>query len=169
MTEGTGAGTSTLAQLVERLAGARAAADAVKAQVAVKQQAFNAEHAELIRAGAEATAHTAQLEEEVRSLAIAQFKKDGKKDVGPGVGIKERGTIAFDESMAKTICAAKGICQTTDLKAFAKIAEASPSDFPFVTFGKEPYATIATDLTKAVAEIQKAAEVPAVATAEVLQ
>lgn len=155
-------GQTSLANIIERLAGARASNATLKAQLDQKSLAFAQANADLLRLVKDTGALITTLETEARTLAAAQFKKDGAKQPAPGLTVNQQTVMTYDQTEARRVCEEKQICLTVDLEKFEKIAAASPDDFPFVKITKEPKVSIARDLTKAVAEIQKAGPVPAV-------
>jgi hypothetical protein len=88
----------------------------------------------------------ADLEEQVRALAVAHFGDTGDKHPHAAVGIKLFTFYDYDPISAKRYCVEHlPTALTLDGRKFERAAEVL--DLDFVKIGKEPRAQIASDLT----------------------
>lgn len=146
----------SLRDAVDRLARARRialmSADTVKQKRAAFEQSI-AEH--LDRAKTDA-AEAAEAEELVRGLALDVFMETENTKPAPGVEIKQFTTLTYDHKQALAWALEHRIALVLDKKTFEKIA---PS-LEFVHVAKDPRATIATDLDKALAVADATAPAP---------
>ncbi len=83
------------------------------------------------------------LKDEVRPLAIAEFKETASKKMWGGIGIQEKSSIEYDEADALGFAHEHGMFLILDKKGFEQAAPALKLDFvkiekvPAVTFPKE--------------------------------
>lgn len=140
-----------LARCRKRLASAKAKFKAHKEQVQASQEWQDLYHVQTMAKEAEANVDTA-----VREIAIAEYKRTvaaGEPDSRPhpAVDIKKRAVIMYDRA-AITSWALVHLPQalTLDIGVFESYAKAVRDTIPVpgVTFGVEPTAAIARDLSK---------------------
>jgi hypothetical protein len=98
----------------------------------------------IISSGAKAKEDLAEAETLLRALTIAAFNTTGEKAPVPGVGIRVRDKLEYDEVAALDWAKSHGLALSLDKRAFEKICKADKPDF--VTVTQEPTATIATEL-----------------------
>ncbi len=94
----------------------------------------------------------AEAETLLRELTIKAYNETGNKAPAPGVGIRERVFLQYENKVAFDWAKAHKIALMLDTKAFEKIAKADPPDF--VKTITEPQATIAGDLEKYITEVK---------------
>ncbi len=83
-------------------------------------------------------------EDVLRALTLKAYAETGDKAPAPGVGIRERTVLTYDNKVAFDWAKAHKMALKLDTSAFEKIAKADPPDFVKIT--TEPQATIATNL-----------------------
>jgi hypothetical protein len=98
---------------------------------------------------ASATNQISDLENELRGLALADYKATGSKKPHPGVGIRVSTKLVYDPAVAldwaKTNVPAALVLDTKTFEGFVK---ASTAPVTFVSIVETPTATIATDLSE---------------------
>jgi hypothetical protein len=90
-----------------------------------------------------------ELENELREMALADFKVTGSKKPHPSMGIRVNLKFVYDPAVA--LDWAKTELRTAlvlDTKAFEAFVKASTVSLPFVEVQQIPSATIATDLSE---------------------
>jgi hypothetical protein len=97
----------------------------------------------------DATQQIDELSEQLRELALADFKATGSKKPHPGVGIRVSTKLVYDPAVAldwaKTNVPAALVLDTKTFEGFVK---ASTAPVTFVSIVETPTATIATDLSE---------------------
>lgn len=97
-------------------------------------------------------------EAELKRNAVALYEQDSStKQIAPGIVIKEVVQVGYDRKKAFNWAVEHKMALTLDEKTFEKIAVTQNFDW-FIAL-KVPKATVATDLFKAVNEIQEAVNV----------
>ncbi len=87
------------------------------------------------------------LDEGIRQEAIKTFAETGNKAPWPGVGIREKTSVAYDPKQAFEWATEHGLALRLDAPVFEQIMRANKADLPFfVRLEVTPQATIATDL-----------------------
>ena len=94
----------------------------------------------------------ALVESDLRALVVKHATETGEKKPAPGVEAKQKTTIEYNAGKAFEWAKETGIALILDEKAFEKIAFAT--NLEFVTKREEFTATIASDLPKALAEVE---------------
>jgi hypothetical protein len=96
---------------------------------------------------------TMEAEVALKQAILAEYEQTGNKHVAPGCGVRE--TTSYEYANAEALARAKehGLALALDTKAFRDLCKADSTRPDFVEVKVEPQATIATDLTEAVAEI----------------
>ena len=85
-----------------------------------------------------------EVEAQLREMALSIFAETQDKQVAPGIGIRVRQALAYDENEAMEWAIKHTLALKLDSSAFEKIAKTN--NLPFVTISEEPTATIATEL-----------------------
>lgn len=150
---------TALMERVQELAAQRATLAAKKAELAERKQAFDNENRELTAEINRISDSIATSEIVVRTVADEVYAANGEKKPAPGVEIKLFETISYDQQAAFAWAQQTKLAlipEQLDVKAFEKIAKATP--LPFVTKGSEARVSIATDLVKALAVAEVTAE-----------
>lgn len=95
----------------------------------------------------------AEAEAKIRSMAIAEYHMTGAKQIAPGVAIRVRKRLQYDDELALNWAIARGRSAVLQLRRaeFEKLAGpwirvAVDDSLHFVTEIEEPTATLATDL-----------------------
>lgn len=156
---------ATRRALLEEKVRALAALREESATHAATVQAARAAHEQSIVAmvaqAKQAAAATEVAEAEVRALGLELYQLDpSQKRIVPGVEVKERAVLEYPMDKAFAWAKTAGLCvipEQLDTKAFAKVAAATTLDF--VTKRTEPQVQLAADLTKALAELDRAGSV----------
>ena len=142
--------------MVVRLNEARRIAEQFKAELAASHNdleiAWKQNEGNKLEALGRATIEVADLEADIRALAVAAYQNDPQKqkDLGYGVGIRIMTRLDYDAKTALGWAQKTGLALRLDTPAFEKVAKAS--NLPFVQSHEEPQATIASDLAKALKE-----------------
>jgi hypothetical protein len=104
----------------------------------------------------------AALESNIRALAVRAFAEGGSLHPVRGVDLRLATVLEYDPAVALGWAKAHGMAlipEALDVKMFEKIAKSAP--ITGVTVSKQPVATIASDLVKALAEPEAADPAPA--------
>ncbi len=83
-------------------------------------------------------------EETLRELILQAYAETGNKAPAPGVGIRERTVLTYDNKVAFDWAKSHKMALKLDVPNFEKIVKADCPDFVKIT--TEPQATIATEL-----------------------
>jgi len=94
----------------------------------------------------DAKADCQEAEEKLREAALQIYAKVGDKAVAPGIGIRVRTVLSYDNQEALGWATEHKLALKLDTSTFEKIAKTS--NLPFVAITEEPQATIATELIK---------------------
>jgi hypothetical protein len=141
--------TTPLAEQVRVVATARQREAEVRDALDAARAMWEVANAEMIAAAASAKRDREAAETACRALALAHFAETGEKKPTPGVEIKERTSLSYKaEDAFAWGKEANGLCilpESLDVKAFEKVAKATP--LPFVTITHEPSAQLASDLS----------------------
>jgi len=105
---------------------------------------FQTTHCEFLGDVVVAATVVSEAEDKLRELTLQAYAETGNKAPAPGVGIRERTILTYDNKVAFDWAKAHKMALKLDTSAFEKIAKASPPDFVKIT--TEPQATIATNL-----------------------
>ena len=117
---------------------------------------FRKEHQHLYDAEAAFREECASLDNMVRAAAVAFFKTNptnSKKEIVPGVGIRVTTNYKYDSQAALNWAQEHKMCLTLDSGAFKTICKSESTRPDFVEVEETLGATIATDLERAVAEL----------------
>ena len=145
--------TDTITETLRRLHEARNLHASLSERLNEAQALHDAEWGNEIQGRGASKAMVAMLELEVKALALAAYEATGNVSPASGVLVKLFDTQEYDGAKALEWAREKRMALTPeclDVKAFEKIAEATPLDF--VTYSKTPKPTIATDLSKHLTE-----------------
>lgn len=119
---------------------------------------FDIENKELKEWAASLAQRVTVAEAELKRNAVALYEQDqSTKQIAPGIVIKEVVQVGYDRVKAFNWAVEHKMALTLDEKTFEKIAVTQ--DFDWFIALKVPKATVATDLFKAVNEIQEAVNV----------
>lgn len=142
--------TDILRQQIAEVARRRAERDEHKARVAALRAQFEADIAPLVEEAQIAAQACSESEEAARQLVVAIYETTGEKKPLEGAAVRVSTKLQYDKEEAFAKAKAMGVAivpETLDVKAFEKIAKASPDSFPFVQVVEEPSATLASDLS----------------------
>lgn len=140
---------------LHRLRGALAAA---KNLWNAKAAQFDIDNKEIKESAASLAQQVTIAEAELKRNAVALYEQDSStKQIAPGIVIKEVVQVGYDRKKAFNWAVEHKMALTLDEKTFEKIAVTQ--NFHWFIALKVPKATVATDLFKAVNEIQEAVNV----------
>lgn len=122
--------------------------------VNILKEEWESTHASTIEAAKKAFIQQRDAEENLRRLTLEAYAETGSKSPAPGLGIREVQKLVYEDSVAQLWGYEHGMALQLDKRAFEKIAKATPLDF--VVILPEPQATIATDLSEAVKQLEEA-------------
>jgi len=109
----------------------------------------------LLKSIEEANALVSAAETNLRELTIKAYQETGNKTPAPGVGIREVTKLEYDAKEAFNWAVEHKIMLKLDTPAFEKMAKMAPETRPgFVKVHTDPQATIATDLSKILQEVE---------------
>ena len=151
MTSVPAAPTTSLADLVISLHNARGGYGQFATRLAEAREAFEEQNRQLIELTASSKTLVETIERQLRIRAVEVYESTGKKQVAPGIAIRIEKVVAYDPAAALTWAKAHGLALTLDAAAFEKIAIASGVPIEGVKVSEQPKATIARDLSEAVA------------------
>jgi len=134
---------------VKRVANARAGLAEFQAALKAKQDAFDAENAQLLQLTGQARATVAAEEQALRAFAVTEYRATGETHPAPGVSIKLVKTVDYDVDEAFAWAKTQGMALKLDEAALKKIAIATPITCAVVD--EVPTAVIAQDLAKVLA------------------
>ena len=143
---------STLLTHVQAVALLRRETASIEAVLDEKHRVFEENNADLLTRKKELGELLHTSEAQLRAAAEATYRETGEKAPAPGVKIQIRTGLQYSEPEAFAWAKQAGIAvlpEKLDVKAFEKIAKATP--LPFVQAVETPAATIATDLDAALA------------------
>lgn len=139
---------ASLTDQVRELHEARQSYADAKEEVRKAQERFNLEHADILKAEADARDAVNVLESCIRINALNVY--DGaNKAVCPGVNVRVLSEYRYDPTEAFKWAKEHGLCLTLDGKAFKDICQSDSTRPDFVAVDERPTATIASDLGKA--------------------
>lgn len=157
---------TVLTDLVKALAQARADAQAAQAAYQDAKAAFEAQHADAIAAMRATAARVEELDAQVRATTLdlwrgAMASGQPKPQLAPGVTVKMFTVLKYGRDKALAWAAERKIALALDVKAFegyAKVSDASgrlaqDGLEPWLVVDEEPRAQIATDLNKALGQV----------------
>ena len=107
---------------------------------------FMSRHTDFFADVATASSEVGIAEEALRQMAIDFYAETGEKQVAQGIVIKVGTSIEYSKDDAMAWALDHKLAIQLDVKAFEKMAKASPNGFGFVEITPEPKATIATEL-----------------------
>ena len=142
----------TLQEQIHKVAVARQKAHDLSKMKKDSYLRWMAAEGELLDAETEAAQECAQAEETLREMTLAEYKVTGNKKPAEGVGVKVGTRLEYDTNKAYVWATEHTMALTLDVKIFESYAKAAPHVLDFVTITEEATATIATDLSKVVAE-----------------
>lgn len=163
--------TDILRQQLADVAARRELAETLTADVNAKYKAFEQTIAAELAAAATARNALAEAENGARALIVAIYQTTGEKQPAEGAAVRLTTKLQYDKDEAFAKAKAMGVAivpEALDVKAFEKIAKASPDSFPFVQVVEEPSATLASDLSVYLATAP-ARDIVEVATSEVAE
>jgi hypothetical protein len=137
---------------VAALARARRIATDAASRVKQLREAFETSIAEDVHIAKQASATVEHDETALRAIVAEHYKLTADKRPSAGIEVKTRSTLRYDRDAAFAWAKETKMAlvpESLDVKAFEKIAKATP--LPFVQTVDEPMVTIATDLDKALA------------------
>lgn len=151
--------TAILADAVRALAFARATHAELADELRDKRAAFELEHRDLVTRAKAAAAAVDAADTSLRALTLAHYANTKEAKPCRGIEVKSRDTMSYDgrhalEWARETKLALKP--ESLDVKAFEKIAKATPLDF--VTYESEPQIYVASDLSEVLASETLAGE-----------
>jgi len=136
-------------QLVERVYKLRQVVADASSVLAERRRQWEEQNQTLLNASKALQSDLVQAETDLRSWAVSQYYRTGNKAPGPGVNIRMRTTVEYNDAEALEWAKAHSTCLVLDAKTFEKAAKAGLVDAGVATIVEEPTATIATDLGKA--------------------
>lgn len=142
-------GTIPLSDLVRNVAALRRTAATTAEQIKAIEARVKAENHLLYEEKARLATELEAAESQLRALAKEEYERTGEKKPTPGVEIKIGTSYEYkpEDALAWARQTKMALVpESLDVKAFAKIAAATP--LPFVTVVETPKAQIATDLDK---------------------
>ena len=126
------------------VAEARGKADEVSHNLRSAQAIWEVANHALFEENELAKIQCGESEQLLRELTLQAYAETGNKAPAPGVGIRERTVLTYDNGVAFDWAKAHKMALKLDTSAFEKIAKADPPEFVKIT--TEPQATIATEL-----------------------
>jgi len=144
--------TISLLDQIKEVAVARQRLEVAKLEKEMAFATWEKEHADLLQEVNSAFAEVTVTETLLRELTIKAYNETGSKNPAPGVGIRELTKLDYDPKEALKWALHHEIALSLDKKSFEGFAKATPLDF--VKVSTEPQATIATDLSKALAGVE---------------
>ena len=129
--------------------------DALKLQLAKKQEAFNEQNKELIARVKERQMQRQEQEDKARFARCVLYELTKEKENINGLGIRVVQDVEFSNEEAFAWALEHKMALALDNKAFTKIAKIQ--DIPFVQITERPTATISRELGKIQAEEKKGA------------
>lgn len=144
---------TTLLDQVRKTAEARRLRDTLHEQIAAKRAEFETALAEEMSALKDALCVVTIEEDSLRALALVAFAENPtNKKPAPGIQVTETKGVEYDTAQALQWAKETKLAlvpESLDVKAFAKIAGATP--LPFVRYTITPSVKLATDLPAALA------------------
>ena len=137
-----------LAEQVQRVAQARLTHAILVEVLKAERVAFDARFAQEIEAVRVSAVAVTEAEASAKALGLAHFQMTGEKKPTPGIEVKEKSTLDYDDADALAWAKETNMAlvpETFDRKAFEKIAKAT--DLGFVNTIVEPQVQLASDLT----------------------
>lgn len=139
--------------LIEAVITAEANAKAAEARVTAAREVFNMTNALLLKDQEQAREAQDAAEDKLREAALAEYAITKSKQPGPGLVIRLIPTFVYDPAKALAWAKDRRMAVSLDVKAFKKLAGAKADGTEeFVTITQIPQATIASDLTAALAK-----------------
>jgi len=151
---------------VTSLAEARVAAAELQGQVEGLRKAWLTEHAALLEEAKAASGRVTLLEGQTRELATRAYEVTGERKPAPGVSIRLETVVEYDAAAAFEWARSTRLCLQLDRPGFEAMAKANPTICHGVRVTQEPKATLARDLTLALAAAAVLAAEPAPAPVE---
>lgn len=142
---------AALREAVAKLADLRRACAIARAAHEVAFAEWLNENATIETRYEEARAAVALAEVELRIRAVQRFKITSDKTPAPGLEVKEFDVLEMDQATVEAKARERGIAIVVDQDALEKIIKADVRAWPTARVTKEPKATIARDLDKALA------------------
>lgn len=135
-----------LKEQIEVVVRARDIAQRAKEVVSEARTQWEEEHTTWFDTARDTANYATESEAKLRELTLEVYNADPEKNKAPapGVGIRERTVLTYDNKVAFDWAKAHKMALKLDTSAFEKIAKVDPPDFVKIT--TEPQATIASVL-----------------------
>jgi hypothetical protein len=130
----------TLDEALQTVITARQQYSIVHTQVQQLREAWATQYATLLQDEALHKQTVHQVEATLRALAIVLYQSTDRKDIAPGVKVREMTRLIYDPQEALTWAIAHQMALMLDVKAFEQLARMT--SLPFVTRTVEPQATL---------------------------
>jgi len=128
------------------LADCRTELETLQAELQERKQAFDDANATLIYLISERKSAMAQVEGDLREIALAEYAATNDKKLPCGIGIRVTTKLEYEPAAALAWAKQHDMALTLDKAAFEKIAKASPPEF--VEIVEVPTVTLPTDTAK---------------------
>jgi len=140
-----------LLEQIKAVAEARQIKAEIDQQVKDSRAKWEAENQGLLDQQRSLAEEVAGCESMLRDLTLKAYQETGNKAPAPGVGIREVTKLEYDAKKAFDWAIQHAMALKLDTATFEKIAKASPPEF--VKIHTDPQATIATDLSNILQEV----------------
>jgi hypothetical protein len=135
----------TLDEAIQTVVAARMQYHTVHQQVQYLREAWATHYAPLLQEEAFQKQTVRQAEEVLRRLAIDVYQSTARKDIAPGVKVREMTRLTYDPQDALAWATEHRIALILDSKTFDALARVTA--LPFVTYWVEPQATFSPCLS----------------------
>ena len=132
--------TVTLDEAIQSVITTRQQYRIVHTQVQQLREAWASQYAPLLRDEALHKQTVHQVEATLRALAVAIYQSTDRKEIAPGVKVREMTRLIYDPQEALTWAITHQMALMLDVKAFEQLAKVTA--LPFVTRTVEPQATL---------------------------
>jgi hypothetical protein len=130
----------TLDEAIQAVVAARRQYHTLHTQVQQLREVWATHYAPLLQEEAVQKQAVCQAEDALRTLALAIYQSTARKELAPGVKIREMTRLTYDPQDALTWAIEHRIALTLDVKTFGQLARVTV--LPFVTYSVEPQATL---------------------------
>ncbi len=130
----------TLEEAIQTVITARQQYHTVHTQVHQLREAWATQYTTLLQEEALHKQTVHQVEATLRTLAIAVYQSTERKEIAPGVKVREMTRLIYDPQEALTWAMAHQMALMLDVKTFEQLAKVTA--LPFVTRRVEPQATL---------------------------
>jgi hypothetical protein len=132
--------TVTLDEALQNVITARQQYHLVHTQVQQLREAWASQYATLLQDEAQHKQTVHQVEATLRALAIVIYRSTDRKEIAPGIKVREMTRLIYDPQEALTWAMAHQMALMLDVKIFEQLAKVTA--LPFVTRTTEPQATL---------------------------